>query len=58
MRARQGSGWYGLAGPLPWRPPRPHGRRGAGSRCVRPLLAFQRARNCARNCARGSRLGR
>jgi tRNA(Ile)-lysidine synthase len=41
MRARQGSGWHGLAGPLPSgaSPAWPEGR---GLRLIRPLLAFGR----------------
>lgn len=41
MRARQGSGWHGLAGPLPSgaSPVWPEGR---GLRLIRPLLAFGR----------------
>ncbi len=41
MRARQGSGWYGLAGPMPdgFSPVWPEGRM---LRLIRPLLAFGR----------------
>lgn len=41
MRARQGSGWYGLAGPMPdgFSPVWPEGRR---LPLIRPLLAFGR----------------
>ena len=41
MRARQGSGWYGLAGPMPYAPS-PVWPQGAALRLVRPLLAFTR----------------
>lgn len=41
MRARQGSGWHGLAGPMPegYSPVWPEGR---GLKMIRPLLAFGR----------------
>lgn len=41
MRARQGSGWRGLAGPLP-SCPSPVWPEGRGLRLIRPLLAFGR----------------
>ena len=41
MRARQGSGWHGLAGPLP-SGPSPVWPEGRGLRLIRPLLAFGR----------------
>lgn len=41
MRARQGSGWHGLAGPLP-SAPSPVWPEGRGLRLVRPLLALTR----------------
>jgi tRNA(Ile)-lysidine synthase len=41
MRARQGSGWHGLAGPLP-SGPSPAWPEGRGLRLIRPLLAFGR----------------
>lgn len=41
MRARQGSGWHGLAGPLP-SGPSPAWPSGRGLRLIRPLLAFGR----------------
>jgi tRNA(Ile)-lysidine synthase len=41
MRARQGSGWHGLAGPLPLAPA-PVWPEGRGVRLARPLLAFGR----------------
>jgi len=41
MRARQGSGWRGLAGPLP-SGPSPVWPEGRGLRLIRPLLAFGR----------------
>lgn len=41
MRARQGSGWHGLAGPLP-SSPSPAWPEGHSLRLVRPLLAFGR----------------
>ena len=41
MRARQGSGWRGLAGPLP-SGPSPVWPEGHGLRLIRPLLAFAR----------------
>jgi tRNA(Ile)-lysidine synthase len=41
MRARQGSGWHGLAGPLP-SGPSPAWPEGHGLRLIRPLLAFGR----------------
>lgn len=41
MRARQGSGWYGLAGPMPTAPS-PAWPEGEGLTLVRPLLAFRR----------------
>jgi tRNA(Ile)-lysidine synthase len=41
MRARQGSGWYGLAGPMPTAPS-PAWPEGEGVTLVRPLLAFGR----------------
>lgn len=41
MRARQGSGWYGLAGPMPTAPS-PAWPVGEGVTLVRPLLAFGR----------------
>ena len=41
MRARQGSGWYGLAGLMPYAPS-PVWPQGAALRLVRPLLAFTR----------------
>ncbi len=41
MRVRQGSGWRGLAGPLP-SAPSPVWPEGRGLRLVRPLLAFGR----------------
>lgn len=41
MRARQGSGWYGLAGPMPFAPS-PVWPEGDGLTLVRPLLAFSR----------------
>jgi len=42
MRARQGSGWYGLAGPAPFSPS-PVWPEGEGVWLMRPLLAFARA---------------
>ena len=42
MRARQGSGWYGLAGPAPLSPS-PVWPEGEGVWLMRPLLAFTRA---------------
>jgi tRNA(Ile)-lysidine synthase len=42
MRARQGSGWHGLAGPMP-QGPSPVWPEGRGLKLVRPLLAFGRA---------------
>lgn len=41
MRARQGSGWHGLAGPMPLGPS-PVWPEGRGISLVRPLLAFGR----------------
>jgi tRNA(Ile)-lysidine synthase len=41
MRARQGSGWHGLAGPLPLAPS-PVWPEGRGIQLARPLLAFTR----------------
>ncbi len=41
MRARQGSGWHGLAGPLP-SGPSPVWPEGRGLATIRPLLAFAR----------------
>jgi tRNA(Ile)-lysidine synthase len=41
MRARQGSGWHGLAGPLP-SGPSPVWPEGRDIRLIRPLLAFSR----------------
>jgi tRNA(Ile)-lysidine synthase len=41
MRARQGSGWYGLAGPMPTAPC-PAWPEGEGITLVRPLLALGR----------------
>jgi len=41
IRARAGSGWRGLAGPMP-SSPSPVWPEGAGVRLVRPLLAFTR----------------
>lgn len=41
MRARQGSGWYGLAGLMP-HAPSPVWPQGAALRLFRPLLAFTR----------------
>jgi tRNA(Ile)-lysidine synthase len=41
IRARQGSGWRGLAGPLP-SGPSPAWPEGRGLRLIRPLLAFGR----------------
>lgn len=41
MRARQGSGWHGLAGPLP-SGPSPAWPEGRDVRLIRPLLAFSR----------------
>lgn len=41
LRARQGSGWRGLAGPLP-ASPSPVWPEGRGVRLIRPLLAFGR----------------
>ncbi len=41
MRARQGSGWHGLAGPLP-SGPSPAWPEGRSLRLIRPLLAFGR----------------
>jgi tRNA(Ile)-lysidine synthase len=41
MRARQGSGWHGLAGPLP-SAPSPAWPEGREVRLIRPLLAFGR----------------
>jgi tRNA(Ile)-lysidine synthase len=41
MRARQGSGWHGLAGPLP-SGPSPAWPEGRELRLIRPLLAFKR----------------
>lgn len=41
MRARQGSGWHGLAGPLPLAPS-PVWPEGRGIALARPLLAFGR----------------
>jgi tRNA(Ile)-lysidine synthase len=41
MRARQGSGWHGLAGPLP-SGPSPVWPEGRELRLIRPLLAFSR----------------
>ncbi len=41
MRARQGSGWYGLAGPMP-AAPCPAWPEGEGITLVRPLLAMGR----------------
>jgi tRNA(Ile)-lysidine synthase len=41
MRARQGSGWHGLAGPLP-SGPSPAWPEGRDLRLIRPLLAFGR----------------
>jgi tRNA(Ile)-lysidine synthase len=42
MRARQGSGWHGLAGPMP-AGPSPVWPEGRGLKLARPLLAFGRA---------------
>jgi tRNA(Ile)-lysidine synthase len=41
MRARQGSGWHGLAGPLPLAPS-PVWPEGRGLQLCRPLMAFAR----------------
>jgi tRNA(Ile)-lysidine synthase len=41
MRARQGSGWYGLAGPMP-SSPSPVWPEGDGITLLRPLLSFRR----------------
>lgn len=52
MRARQGSGWYGLAGPMPTAPS-PAWPEGEGVTLVRPLLAFGREELRAELGARG-----
>lgn len=52
MRARQGSGWYGLAGPMPIAPS-PAWPEGEGVVLVRPLLAFGREELRAELGARG-----
>jgi len=52
MRARQGSGWYGLAGPM-LAAPSPTWPQGDGITLVRPLLAFRRQELRAELGARG-----
>lgn len=52
MRARQGSGWYGLAGPMPTAPS-PAWPEGEGVTLVRPLLALGREDLRAELGARG-----